>query len=140
MGDRVLAIWNHDNGYHFTSNDKASKNPNVNKNLPTGDIEGLWTYLYFSYSGRLKKAVGLAKFGASGKVAQVTMDVTHDIPTYLRLVVGGKQFSYPGFNGQFTNPVFKIGDGAYVNSELELFDYNLKCNPYPKLDCTERSK
>jgi hypothetical protein len=69
MGDRVLAIWHYDNAYHFTTNDKASKNPNVNKNLPTGDIEGLWTYLYFSYSGRLKKSVGLAKFGASGKVA-----------------------------------------------------------------------
>ena len=30
MGDRVLAIWHHDDGYHFTSLDKASKNPNVN--------------------------------------------------------------------------------------------------------------
>ncbi|CAD8123997.1 unnamed protein product [Paramecium sonneborni] len=140
MGDRVLAIWHYDTGYHFTSLDKASRNPNVNQNIPTGDIEGLWSYVYFSYSGRLKKSVALLKFGASGKVQQITLDVTHDIPTYLRLVVGGKQFSYPGFNGQFTNPVFKIGEGAYVNSELELFDYSLKCNPYPKLDCTDRAK
>ena len=68
MGDRVLAIWHYDNGYHFTALDKASRNPNVNQNIPTGDIEGLWSYVYFSYSGRLKKAVGLLKFGASGKV------------------------------------------------------------------------
>lgn len=90
MGDRVLAIWHYDTGYTFTTNDKASKNPNVNKNLATGDIEGLWSYVYFSYSGRLRKAVGLVKFGSSGKTDTVIMDVTHDIPTYLRLIVGGK--------------------------------------------------
>lgn len=99
FGDRTLAIWHYDNGYVFTTLDMASKNPNVNKMINTGDIEGIWTYIYYSYSLRVKKATAFLKIGPSGKVQSQSMEVTHTVPTYLNLIMGGKQFNYPGFNG-----------------------------------------
>lgn len=45
------------------------------------------------------------------------MDVTHDVPDYLRLIVGGHDLDeYPGFNGQFSRPVFRLGQGSFMGS------------------------
>lgn len=40
-----------------------TNNPNVYKPIPFGDIEGVWTYIYFSYSDKKKLAVGHIKYG-----------------------------------------------------------------------------
>jgi hypothetical protein len=41
--------------------DDKSKNPNIYKQIPYGDIEGVWTYIYLSYSNKLNTAVGFVK-------------------------------------------------------------------------------
>lgn len=63
MGDRLLAIWQGQGYYHYTTCDEPSKRANVIKNInyPV-DIEGVWTYVYYSYSAAEKKAVGFAKY------------------------------------------------------------------------------
>ena len=64
MGDRVLAIWQGSGFYHFTTNNAATGNVNQIKNINyPDDIEGLWTYFYYSYSVSEKKAVALVKYG-----------------------------------------------------------------------------
>ena len=41
-----------------------NENPNVFNPINTpDDIEGIWTYIYYSYSVEAKKAVGFLKFG-----------------------------------------------------------------------------
>ena len=51
MGDRVLAVWQGLQSYAFITNDVKSGNPNIVKSIPYGtEIEGLWTYFYYSYS------------------------------------------------------------------------------------------
>ena len=40
FGDRTLAIWLYDTGYTFATVDTVTKNNNINKLVPTGDIEG----------------------------------------------------------------------------------------------------
>ena len=64
MGDRLLAIWQGNGFYHFTTCNVEGNNPNVivNNNFPT-DIEGLWTYVYYSYSRTNRRAVGFIKYG-----------------------------------------------------------------------------
>ena len=61
--------------------------------MPTGDIEGLWTYVYYSYSLRLKKAVGHVKVGTS-KLESFSIPATHNSPTFLRMIIGGKHVYY----------------------------------------------
>jgi hypothetical protein len=56
-----LAVWLGQGGYYFSSHDDKSKNPNVYKPIEYGDIEGVWTYLYFSYSGLKNLAVGFLR-------------------------------------------------------------------------------
>lgn len=63
MGDRILAIWQGRNYYHFTTCDLKSHNWNIIKNIDFGDIEGVWTYVYYSYSAEKEKAVGYVKYG-----------------------------------------------------------------------------
>lgn len=64
MGDRTLAIWQGQGYYHFTTCNAATNNPNQieNINFPA-DIEGLWTYVYYSYSSDENKAVAHIKYG-----------------------------------------------------------------------------
>lgn len=53
FGDRTLAVWLGKGGYTFITLDKKTNNPNMYSAIPYGDIEGVWTYLYFSYSPKL---------------------------------------------------------------------------------------
>lgn len=62
LGDRLLAIWQGSGYYHFTTNNDANPNVVQNLNFPE-DIEGLWTFLYYSYSLPDTKAVAFVKFG-----------------------------------------------------------------------------
>jgi hypothetical protein len=50
FGDRVLAMWQGAGYYHFTTCNTANNNPNqiLNVDYPA-DIEGLWTYVYYSH-------------------------------------------------------------------------------------------
>jgi len=49
LGDRTLAIWQGQGYYQFaTFNVKGQ--PNLVQNVEYGDIEGVWTFVYFSYS------------------------------------------------------------------------------------------
>lgn len=64
MGDRILALWLGKGFYHFTTCDAPKSNPNVAANIDyPSDIDGLWTYVYYSYSAEQKKAVAFIKFG-----------------------------------------------------------------------------
>jgi hypothetical protein len=45
-----------------------------NQNYPE-DIEGLWTFFYYSYSVQEKKSVGYVKYG-NGDPTKVAMSVT----------------------------------------------------------------
>ena len=75
MGDRLLAIWlgNKDNGYTFITNDKKTSNANLYKPIHYTDIEGVWTYIHFSYSN--KKAVGIVYANKEAKT--LVLDVEH---------------------------------------------------------------
>jgi hypothetical protein len=37
----------------------------LTQNVNYGDIEGVWTYIYYSYSVALKRAVGFVKYGSA---------------------------------------------------------------------------
>jgi hypothetical protein len=52
----------------FATNDKKTGNANVNDNIAYGDIEGVWTYVYYSYSRTESQAVAFLKY--SGKELQ----------------------------------------------------------------------
>jgi len=46
----------------FATNDKKTENSNVNNEIPFGDIEGVWTYIYYSYSRTESSAIAFVKF------------------------------------------------------------------------------
>ena len=65
------------------------------------DIEGLWTFIYYSYSTKEKRAVGFINFG-DDVYKKIVHNVVHPKITYLKLTIGGKDDDrYPGFNGLF---------------------------------------
>ncbi len=92
LGDRVLAIWLGQGGYYFITQDDKSKNNNVFKPIAYDDIEGVWTYIYFSYSSKQNLAVGLIKYG-NGDFKSVEINVSHGVPTFLRFILGGNDVS-----------------------------------------------
>jgi hypothetical protein len=49
VGDRTLAIWQGVDFYHFTTYNIAGE-ANIINNIQFDDIDGVWTFLYFSYS------------------------------------------------------------------------------------------
>lgn len=58
------------------------------------------------------------------------MDAVHPVPKRLKLVIGGNELDkYPGFNGQFTRPVIRIGSGSYFGNVEAIEKGGLKCNP-----------
>lgn len=52
MGDRALGLYLTRAGVHFSTYDVETNSGDVFQNAPYKDIEGLWGYVYFSYSGR----------------------------------------------------------------------------------------
>ena len=61
-GDRILAVYQGVNVYALSTTNTGNGNLQSNVNAP-GDVEGLWTYLYYSHSKTLKRSVGFIKFG-----------------------------------------------------------------------------
>ncbi|CAK59383.1 unnamed protein product (macronuclear) [Paramecium tetraurelia] len=137
MGDRILAIWLGQAGYTFVTNDITSKNPNLQITLPYEDIEGVWTYIHFSY--KQGQAVGIMKIEDNTKI--VVLDAMHEQPNFLRLIIGGSNLNqYPGFNGQISSPIFKIGAGSFVNTEDEFNKFVMACNHRPEPDCRDKNE
>lgn len=66
--------------------------------MPYEDIEGVWTYIHFSYSPAAKKAVAVVY--QNSKTQTVEFAVEHSIPKKMRFILGGNDLKlYPGFNG-----------------------------------------
>jgi hypothetical protein len=64
-----------------------------------GDIEGVWTYIYYSHSTTVKRSVGFVKYGDTQPI-RISMDVSHPIATTLKFILGGQNLNrYPAFNG-----------------------------------------
>jgi len=70
-----------------------------NINYPE-DIDGLWTYIYYSYSAENKKAVAFILFGDDDTPKKAVSEVFNPPSKYLKFTIGGTdQNRYPGFNG-----------------------------------------
>lgn len=89
MGDRMLAIWQGQGFYHFTTCNTVGNQNNVIQNVNYADIEGVWTYIYYSYSIALKRAVAFVKYGLDSQPTRIQFDVTHPLPIRFKFVVGG---------------------------------------------------
>lgn len=99
MGDRLLAIWQGNGIYLFVTNDKPSNNPNLAATVPFGDIDGVWTFVYFSYSLKDLSAMAIIKYENNAEVFHRELKANHGKQTFLKLLFGGKDNWYPGFNG-----------------------------------------
>lgn len=65
------------------------------KNTQTpDDIEGLWTYHYFSFNKATKKAVSFFKFGEANAIIQNFDNINLPIINYLKFILGGKNLQY----------------------------------------------
>ena len=61
----------------------------------------------------------------------------HNTPSRLRLILAGTDNgNYPGFNGQFSRPILRVGEGAFLGTHEDLQLYARQCNPPPPPDCT----
>ena len=81
--------------YDFYTYDTVANVPDTKVSLKYGDIEGLWTFLYFSYG----KGSATAFYSEPDTLLTKTMKATHEAPKYLRFIVGGKDSKFNGFNG-----------------------------------------
>jgi len=117
FGDRLLAMWQGNGYYHYTTcnSDNNQPNYNVNINYPD-DIEGLWTYVYYSHGKAAKRSVGFIKYGNEGTPQRIQHDVSHPVITYLQFILAGKNAQYPGFNGVFYKVVYKVAPGAFIDT------------------------
>lgn len=50
FGDRTLAIFMGEEGYAFITNNEENGDANVHEIVEFNDIDGVWCYMYFSYS------------------------------------------------------------------------------------------
>lgn len=112
-----------------------SGNGNVQDKVDFGDVEGVWTYVYFSYSSTEQQAVSWVKYQREEAVS-LSFKVKHEVPSYLRFILGGQEGDqYPGFNGQFSQPVLRLGAGSFLKTQEEFKFFTMKCNPRPKPLC-----
>jgi hypothetical protein len=109
---------------------------------PTSLTEGSWTYLYFSYSHFLNKAVAMLA-EEHNEVQRTELKPKLQQPTTLRFTLAGSdvqitafflQNNFRGFNGQFSSPVLRIGKGSFLYDEDELAKFTIACNPKPRDD------
>lgn len=63
------------------------------------DVEGLWSYVYYSYTGNEQKATGHIKFGDK-PFESFTLRVNHPKTKEVKLIIGGNDSKrFPGLNG-----------------------------------------
>jgi hypothetical protein len=65
--------------------DKPSNNPNLRTLIPYADIEGVWTFVYFSYSKDEKKAVVFLKYDDNTEIMRRDIPCYHGEVEYLKL-------------------------------------------------------
>lgn len=77
------------------TNDLLTGQANVYKSIDysNSNLDGMWTYVYFSYSRKLRSAVGMLQ-NQGESVSTIQMDVVHPVPTNLRFVLGGSNVLY----------------------------------------------
>lgn len=102
--------------YLFITADQRSGDPNVNKQVPFGDIEGVWTFIYFSYSADQQRSVSFLKY-ADDQPIRTQFDVINPPTTYLKFVLGGSDNGrYAPFNGQFTRVFYNDQPGTFIDT------------------------
>lgn len=85
FGDRILAVWQGLDKYLFSTTDASTSKANVNDQVKVSSVEGLWTYVYYSY----QKGRVIAMVYSSDYKKTLEMKVTHPKVTSLRFVLGG---------------------------------------------------
>lgn len=101
--------------YHFSTYDANSENGDVSSDVAFGDVEGTWSHVYFSYSLDAGKAFGYLRIG-DHEVVEVNIQAVHTESENLRLIVGGRDFETPSFNGQIASVIFSTRAEAFVAS------------------------
>jgi hypothetical protein len=133
MGDRTLVIFLGRGFYDFYTHDVKANKPDVRVQLPYGDIEGVWVFMYFSYVAGRATAF-LHQPDAEPPTVTKTLQANHIAPTFLRFILGGKDRDlYEGFNGQINRPLIRLGRGSYIDSLANFNKWILACNPRPHL-------
>lgn len=97
MGDRLLSVFQGNGYYQYATCTFEQNNPNNAQNIGfPEDIEGVWTYLYFSHSRVVKKTVGFLK--VTGQATQrIEWAFSHPIINNLAFYLAGKNSQYPSF-------------------------------------------
>jgi hypothetical protein len=68
----------------------------------------------------------------------VSLEAQHNTPQQLRFILAGRdQGNYPGFNGQFSRPILRVGEGAFLGNTSDLAAFATTCNPPPPPDCSD---
>jgi hypothetical protein len=115
-GDRILSIFQGASYYQFATTQDENKNANNAQNIGfPEDIEGVWSFLYFSHSKATKRTTAIIKYGTQNP-QRVAWDFSHPTLNYINFIIGGKQFQYPGFQGQFYRILFRVQQGAFVDT------------------------
>jgi hypothetical protein len=116
-------MWQGATYYHFCTYDLNPANSNLWANIDfAGDQEGLWNFVSFSYqagvNGAKGKAVVFLQYGNTEPKSIVHNALHTPVTSYFRFTLGQDSFavSYPVFNGQFVNPAYGIGKGAFVGT------------------------
>jgi hypothetical protein len=90
FGDRLLANWQGDGFYHYTTCNQADGNPNYTANIAyPADIEGAWFYLYYSYGKAQQRAVGFIQYSTTTAPQRIQHNVVHPVVNYLKFVLAG---------------------------------------------------
>jgi hypothetical protein len=86
-GDRTLSVFMTEDKFYFSTYNSNSKN--VYKTIDHNDLEGIWTFIYYSYSSNHKKVVGYVKIGGL-PIRTILIDTVHRKANYLLFKFGGK--------------------------------------------------
>lgn len=98
VGSRTLSVFLQKGNYHFSTYNGGNHGIAVNAKHPV-DYEGLWTFIYQSYSLNDKNCIFFIKFGDE-KLIKGVMAAEHTTPAYLKFYIGGNDSGdYTGFNG-----------------------------------------
>jgi hypothetical protein len=103
--------------------------------IPVPEREGIWTFLYFSYSLDEQLAVAMLKFDGYDEVQYATMKCNHGKVNFLRFTLGSAApHFYARFNGQFANYAVKLGKSAFVRNYDASRKYLDNRIPHPTLE------
>lgn len=97
------------------------------------DQEGVWTYVYTSHSKKSQASIGFIAQVNRDPRRNPQLDIVHPNIQYLKFIVGGKTSYYPGFNGQITKLVYRVGDGAFIDTLDQFKAHLLNQGPFPSV-------